>query len=255
MVVEKVGAVVNPFLSDKGGSLLRPVLNCMFKPVIKAFIHAVKGFHTHMSSKISSNEFAPARFDGTLEYTNWQMDWWSGPLQNAYHTLFRMYNDDFASVVELLVGGINPCTVYNMVVERLRIVVHRAVFTFGSLAKSIAESELGSVLSHVTGLLVHDCIVMIRSVVLRVFRELLSAPLQELVLKPCRELILPLQVAVDAIPIPGLNLLLDLNVILEDVIYGIRDSSLNAIIAGGVAEIKEEMELASNEIGIQSISL
>jgi uncharacterized membrane protein len=255
MIVDKISGTVDPFLADKGASLLRPVLNVMFKPVIKAFVHAVKGFHTHMSSKITSNEFAPARFQSTLDYSDWQMDWWSGPLHQAYHTIHRMYCDDFAAVASLLVGGITPYTVYNMVIEKLKVVIHRAVYTFGSLAKSISESEVASVLSHVTSLLCHDCLIMVKSVVIDVLKAILSSPLQEMVLKPCNELIAPLQEAVDAIPIPGLPLLFDLPTLLEDVVYSIQDNALTAIISGSVSDIKDELDAASAEIGIQSLNI
>jgi len=254
-IVDKIGGTINPFLADKGGALLKPVLNCMFKPVTSAFINGIKGWHAHMTSKISSNEFAPARFQSTLDYSDWQMDWWSGPLHSAYHVIWRMYTDDFSTVASLLVGGITPYTVYNMVMEKLKIVMHRAMFTFGSLAKSISESELASVLSHVAGLLFHDCLIMVRSVIADVLKAILDAPLQEMVLKPCKELIAPLQEMVDALPVPGLSLLFDLPTLLEDVVYSIENDSITAIVSGSVADIKSQFEVASAEIGIASINL
>jgi len=215
----------------------------------------VKGFHTHMTGKITSNEFAAARFQNTLDYCDWQMDWWSGPIHQAYLVCHRMYADDFAVVASLLVGGITPYTVYNMVCDKLRLIVHRAVFTFGSLAKSIGESELASVLSHVTSLLFHDCLICIRSVIGEVFQAILSAPLQELVLKPCKELIEPLQEMIDSLPIPGLSLLFDLGTMLEEVVYKIQDNAIDAIIAGSVADIKTAVDMASNEIGVAAITV
>jgi len=231
------------------------VLNVIFKPVINAFIFGVKGFHTHMSSKITSNEFAAARFQSTLDYSDWQMDWWSGPLHQAYNVFQRMYCDDFGEVAALLVGGITPYTVYNMVQDKLKLLIHRAVFTFGSLAKSISESELASVLGHVTSLLFHDVLIMIKSVVSEVLKAILSSPLNELVLKPCRELIAPLQETIDAIPIPGLSLLFDLGAMLEEVVGSIEDGALEAVISGSVRDIKTSIDVAAAEIGIASVKL
>jgi len=223
--------------------------------VTDAFVLAVKGFHSHMSSKITSNEFAAARFQSTLDYSDWQMDWWSGPIHQGYIVVHRMYADDFATIASLLVGGITPYTVYNMVCDKLRLIVHRAVFTFGSLAKSIAEGELASVLSHVTSLLFHDALICVRSVISEVLAAILSSPLQELVLKPCGELIAPLQEAIDSIPLPGLSLLFDLGSMLEEVVYSIQDNAIEALISGSVADIKTAIDVAGVEIGVAAIKV
>jgi len=254
-IAGKIGGTINPFLADKGAALLRPILNVMFKPVTEAFILSVKGFHTHMSGKISSNEFAAARFQSTLDYSDWQMDWWSGPIGQSYHTIHRMYSSDFAEVASLLVGGITPYTVYNMVNDKLKLIIHRAVFTFGSLAKSISESELASVLGHVTGLLFHDIMIMIKTTVFDVLKAILDAPLTELVLKPCGELIAPIQETIDSIPIPGLSLLFDLGSMLNEVVYKIEDGAVEAIISGSLRDIKTSIDVACSEIGIASVKL
>ncbi len=255
MIVDKVSGTVNPFLAENGAKLLRPILNVVFKPVTDAFVLAVKGFHSHMSSKIASNEFAAARFQSTLDYSDWQMDWWSGPIHQGYIVVHRMYSSDFAAVASILVGGVTPYTVYNMVTDKLKLIIHRAVFTFGSLAKSIAESELSSVLSHVTGLLFHDILVMIKSVISDVLVAILASPLQELVLKPCGELIAPLQATIDAIPVPGLSLLFDLGGMLEEVVYSIQDGAVEALISGSINDVKSAIDVASLEIGVAAVKV
>jgi len=231
------------------------VLNVVFKPVTDAFVLAVKGFHSHMSSKIASNEFAAARFQSTLDYSDWQMDWWSGPIHQGYIVVHRMYSDDFATIASLLVGGITPYTVYNMVMDKLKLLIHRAVFTFGSLAKSIAEGELPSVLSHVTGLLFHDVMVMVKSVISDVLKAILSSPLQEMVLKPCGELIAPLQATIDSIPIPGLSMLFDLGKMLEEVVYSVQDGAVDALISGSLRDVKTAVDVASVEIGVAAVKM
>ena len=255
MIVQKISGTVNPFLADKGASLLRPVLNVVFKPVTDAFVIAVKGFHAHMSAKITSNEFAAARFQSTLDYSDWQMDWWSGPIHQGYIICHRMYSDDFATIASLLVGGVTPYTVYNMVMDKLKLIVHRAVYTFGSLAKSIAEGELASVLAHVTGLLFHDVFIMVKAVISDVLAAILASPLQELVLKPCGELIAPLQETIDAIPVPGLSLLFNLGSMLEEVVYSIQDGAIEALISGSLADVKTAINVAHAEIGIAAIKV
>jgi len=255
MIVGKISGTVNPFLADKGASLLKPVLNVVFKPITDAFVLAVQGFHSHFNGKIASNEFAAARFQTTLDYSDWQMDWWSGPIHQGYVVCHRMYSDDMATIASLLCGGLTPYTVYNMVCDFLKLIIHRAVFTFGSLAKSIAESELPSVLSHVTSLLFHDILIMIKYVVNAVLSAILDSPLNELVIKPCKELILPLQETIDAIPIPGLSMLFDLNQMLEEVVYSVRDGALDALISGSFNDMKATVQVACAEIGVQALAV
>lgn len=255
MIVDKIGGKINPFLADKGSNLLKPVLNVVFKPVIRSFELAVKGFHAHLSTQITNNELASAKFDGTISRVDWQMDWYSGPIHEAYYVVWHMYTSDMTELLSLLTGGISPYSVYNMCMDRLKIILHRAVFTFGNLAKSVGESELKNVLNHVTGLLFHDALVMIKATVLAVLKAIINAPVEEMVYKPCGELIAPLQEMLDAIPIPGLPVLIDLNALLGETISDIVDNALMAMITGSVGDIKTAMGLASAELGIANVNL
>jgi len=252
-IVAKVMGTVTPFLSSKGSDLLKPILNVILKPITDAFILAAKGFHSHMSSKITSNEFAPTKFNSTLDYTDWQMDWWSGPIYRAYEIVSSMYSSDLAVVASLFVGGITPYTVYNMVLDKLRMIIHRAVFTFGQLAKAVGESEHAGVLAHVTQLLFHDCMIMIKSTIMTVLTAILDSPLQELVIKPCNELIAPIQDMINAVPV--INMLFDLPTMLAEVVGSIEEGSLTALISGGLSDIKNNMALASTELGLGSLTL
>eukprot|EP00599_Poterioochromonas_sp_BG-1_P001487 CAMPEP_0173144378 /NCGR_PEP_ID=MMETSP1105-20130129/7195_1 /TAXON_ID=2985 /ORGANISM="Ochromonas sp., Strain BG-1" /LENGTH=558 /DNA_ID=CAMNT_0014058043 /DNA_START=49 /DNA_END=1725 /DNA_ORIENTATION=- len=255
MIVDKIGGKINPFLADKGSSLLRPVLNIIFKPIIQAFEKAAKLFHAHVQQHISNGEFGAAKFDSTLSRIDWQMDWWSGPIHDSYHIVWKMYTSDMTELLSILSGGITPYSVYNLVMDKLKVILHRAVFTFGNLAKSVNESELGNVLSHVTGLLFHDALIMIKSTVLAVLKSIIDAPVQELVLKPCGELIAPLQETLDAIPIPGLPVLIDLNELLNGTVDDIVTNAILAIIGGSVNDIKTALGVASAELGIANVNL
>jgi Fe-S cluster biogenesis protein NfuA len=254
-IVRMISSTIDPFLADKGGALLKPVLNVVFKPVTDAFVLVVRGFHTHMSNKISANEFSSARFDSAINQSDYQMDWWSGPLHQAYELSYRMYTSDMATVASLFTGGMSPYTVYCMVREKLQLIAHRAVTTFGSLAKSISEGEMMSVLSHVTGLLFHDCLLMTRSVLAAVLSALIASPITEMVISPCKEVIAPLQEAVDSIPVPGLSMLLDLNAMMQEVVTSIQDNAIEAIIAKSVGQIKQTFDHAQAELGISAVKL
>jgi hypothetical protein len=255
MIVDKISGTINPFLADKGASLLKPVLNVVFKPVIRAFAEAAKGFHGHFSSKISNQEFASSKFDSTLERCDWQMDWWSGPIHTAYNIVWKMYTSDMAEILSLLSGGITPYTVYNMVNDKLKDVLHRAVFTFGQLAKSVSESELVSALSHTMGLLLHDCYLMVKATIIEVLTSIMDSPIQELVVTPALQLVAPLQDTIDAIPIPGLSVLLDLPSMLQDVVADIEGGALEALVGGSMNDVKAGMDAIALEIGVAAVSI
>lgn len=254
-IVKSISGTVDPFLADKGASVLRPVLTVIFQPVTDAFVLVVKGFHTHMSNKIASGEFATARFDGSLRQSDYQMDWWSGPLHKSYELAYRMYTSDMAKVANLFSSGISPYTVYCMVKDKLELIAHRAVATFGSLAKSISEGEMPSVLAHVTALLFHDCLLMVRACIAEVLTAILAGPITELVITPAGELIAPLQELVESIPIPGLSMLIDLNTMMQEVVASVEANAIEAIVSKSVAQIKQTFDSAQVELGISAVKL
>jgi hypothetical protein len=254
-IVKTISGTIDPFLADKGGALLKPILNVIFKPVTDCFVLVVKGFHQHMSNKITANEFSSARFDSALNQSDYQMDWWSGPLHKSYELSYRMYTSDMATVANLFTGGISPYTVYCMVRDKLQLIAHRAVSTFGALAKSTSEGELASVLGHVTSLLFHDCLLMVRSVISEVLTAILSSPITELVITPCKELIAPLQEMVEKIPIPGLSMLIDLNTMMQEVVASIESSAIDALISKSVGQIKQSFDMAQTELGISAVKI
>jgi len=255
MIVDKIGGTINPFLADKGAAVLRPILNVIFKPVIKAFTEAAKGFHSHMASKIQANEFASSKFDSTLERCDWQMDWWRGPIHAFYNIIWKMYTSSLSEVLSLLSGGITPYTIYNMCMDKVKEILHRAVFTFGQLAKSVSESEHTSALSHTTGLLLHDCFIMVKSTIMEVLTAILDAPIQEMVVQPAQQMVAPIQETIDAIPIPGLPMLLDLPTMLQEVVGSIEEGALEALISGSLGDIKSSLEALSLEIGVSGLAI
>jgi hypothetical protein len=201
-ISEKISSKVDPFLADKGASLLKPVLDVLFKPVTEAFVYGVQGFHDHITGKITDGELKKENFDLKIQYVDWQLDWWNGPVHKAYVIVDRLYDTDLNTVASLF-SGITSYTIYNMVMDNLKSIVHRALYTFRVLAKDIPETEFASVLAHVTSLMFHDAALMVKYVILTVLSAILSSPVNELVIKPCTELIAPLQATIDEIPIPG----------------------------------------------------
>ena len=114
-----------------------------------------------MQNKIDAHEFAGAKFDTTQQQNLWEIDYWYGPLNKSYELAYQMYSSEMATVASLFSDGISSYTVYCMLRDKMQVIARRAVTTFGSLGKASSENELNAVLAHVTGLLFHDCLLMV----------------------------------------------------------------------------------------------
>jgi hypothetical protein len=253
MIVEKITGVTDPFLADKGASLLAPVFRVVFRPIIRAFTEAARGFHRHVATLVSNGDFAGDKFNSRLDYCDWEMDWWSGPVGEAYQITWRMYTIDLNEVLSILAGGCSSL-IYNKVNDRLRDILHRAVYTFGKKVRD-GGNELHHALTQASGLLFHDAYIMIRETIKEVLNAVIDPMVQELVLKPSKELIEPLQEMVESIPIPGLSVLIDLNALLEDAVGEIVGKGLDAILSGSLGDIQGGLEEARLELGVAQITL
>jgi hypothetical protein len=254
MIVGRISSTIDPFLADKGSALFTPVLRVVFRPIIRAFTEAAKGFHKHVSQLIKDSEFTGDRFRSTLNRLDWQMDWWSGPVGEAYQIVYRMYTSDLNEILSILAGG-SSSMIYNMCMDKLKVILHRAVFTFGARASETSGADLKQVLAHVTSLLFHDCFIMVQSTVKEVLNGLISPLITENVINPAGALIAPLQETIDSIPIPGLSVLLDLNALLGETVGDITDNALTAVMAGSLNEVRSALNDASLEVGVSSIAL
>lgn len=254
-IVEKVSSTVDPFLADKGASLLKPVLDVLFKPVADAFSYAVQDFHSSMKAKIGEDKFNERDYSSALDWTDWEMaySWW-GPQHRAFVLVDRLYDTDLNTVATMC-GNVSTYTIYYMVLDKLRMLMRRAVYTFRELAKGIPVAEQSSVLSHVVGLLVHDAYLVVKFVIFSILKAILQNPIAEFVIKPSVALVEPLQKVIDEIPIPGLNILFDLPDMLEEVVTSIQDKAVLAIVGGSLAAVKSKLDEAAATIGLSSISI
>ena len=57
-IVSSISNTVNPFLSDVGGRVCRPLLKIASNSITKAFCAAVKGYHSHMKEKIEEGDYS-----------------------------------------------------------------------------------------------------------------------------------------------------------------------------------------------------
>lgn len=178
-----------------------------------------------------------------------------GPLEKANDLLYKLYSNGMTSIVNHFPTGITPYTIYWMIKDKLQLLGHRAVYTFGKLGKSTPESKLSFILTSVTAYLLHDAAILIQSLILEIFTALLNGPITELVLNPAGELVAPLQGMIDSIPVPGLATLLDLNKMTADVVGTIEENAIKAVIVKSVDTVKDKLNATQVEIGMSSVNL
>lgn len=76
----------------------------------------------------------------------------------------RLYDTDLNTVVTML-GKVSAYTIYYQVLDRLKLLLHRAVFTFRELAQELPESEQlsGQALIQITEYLISEIYLHLRS--------------------------------------------------------------------------------------------
>lgn len=247
-IVTTVGATINPILADKGSTMLQPVLTMIFKPVTKAMIEGVTGFHEMMASKLKDGKFSA----NELRNAHYETNRWYGYMEKCCDVVDDLNRGNLAKAGDVL-GGISPSVVNDLILDECRNIMHKALETFYTLAKDVEDAT--EVLAHVMGLLIHDAFTLVKETVSKVFFLLMNPIIAELVLKPCKELVAPIQETIDAIPVPGLNILLDLNTMLEGVIESIEAAAIVSIISSAADEAKTEFNLCSTTLGISNVNL
>lgn len=255
-VVEKVGAVVNPFLSSKVSSTLRPLLDIITSPMVDAFVLMVEGVHKHFLDKINSHEFSGAKFAAAIDQSTFIMDCWNGPLCKAYEHIWKLHDKDLAKVSTFFSTSVTPHTVYCIIREKLNILARRAIYTFSKLAADTQEeSKLGRPLNQVTTMLFEDSYVMIQAAVSEIFTALLDGPMQENVINPAGELVAPLQDLIDSIPLPGLSQLIDLGKLTEETIGDIKDKAIEALLSVPLKTVKLKLDEAKVNLGTANVTV
>jgi hypothetical protein len=251
-IIDLIGGTINPVLADKGSTMLSPVLTIVFGPITKAFIAGCEGFQEMMDERIKEGHFGKGSFEGELKRAHRQTEYWYGYMSKCNNIADDLYDSNLGKIADLL-GGVDGRDVYYMILEKARLMMHRALATFSKMAKDV--EDLKSVLDHVMALLFHDALIMIKSVVSEIFFSILNPVISEFVLKPCKELVSPVQDAIDAIPIPGLPVLLCLPAILEQVVTSIENNAIEAILSGSTEGAKSDLDAAQLAMGVGSINL
>jgi hypothetical protein len=231
-IVDLVNGVVQPILADKGGAVLRPVLAKCCSPIAKAFVKAATDFNEEVTKLIGDNKFSEANFDSSARQLEYRMYW---NMYKSYDIVYDMCFNGFADIMACL-GNISMYSVYYMCKDALNEVYYNAVYTLTKFMKESNNYDLANqqtILADTMRKMVHDCKLATNRLIVKFLRMLLDTPVLELMIKPAKALVEPIQATIDAIPV--INTLLNLTALTEETIEKIVKDSLTTLVQSGFA--------------------
>lgn len=246
-IVDAISGTTSPFLSDYGGKLLRPVLSGVARPISHAFAGSIRCLHRTLKEKMTSDDLSSGKRKDTLRRLDWEADWWCGGiLEESKRILRDMYGDAGAEIFSA--GGFSLWNLRDMCSDNLAELFHRATYT---LDKLVAENSAVSIVDHATEILrryVHDAKLYIKYTLLSLLRRLLSSPITQYITTPGAAIVAPIQEMIDAIPIPGLSTLFNLQNLLQETIDETVDNALVATVDGFLADTDRNIDAVTAEL-------
>jgi len=131
--------IANDVLVNKSVSLMQPIAYVLVPTVRDAFIAAIKGFYETMLEKAKLSRLKSAQ-----EITAAHRDThkWYGYLYQSNNCVYGLYRDKLATVVELLTS-VSSYTIYNMVLDKIKFIMHKAIFTLSTIAANTDDEVAG----------------------------------------------------------------------------------------------------------------
>jgi len=253
-VVDKVGAVVNPFMEDAGGRICQPVFRVCSKDITKSYVSAIGEMHEFMKQKISGGDLEADKFAQTMRYAHSYMDYWySGPLHETNQLVYKIYGSDLTEIAGYLCGGFSAYSLYSDTGDAVRDLGHRALYYFEAAAKASDYTNLEAILVDTASKMVHDAKLSEKALLVSVLTAILQPMIEEKVIKPCVELVAPIQDLINAIPVPGLADLFNLSDMVEECLGSIVDNGLVALTDGASGQVVAQIQEAGDKHGIPAI--
>jgi len=245
-IVDGVSSIVNPVLADKAGGGLRPFLQLACDPIAVAFTQSARHFKDFMSKMIADNEFAEDKFDQGISHAYGRSYWeLCDSYQTINHMCFTGFGPLLASLAEMC-AGFDLWNVYYTIRNSLDNIYRNAIYTFKVLVKGVEEDAekgivavapigLGPALNEVIRRYIADCMHCVVEVVCKVMRGLLEFPIMELMIKPAKMIVAPIEEVVKAIPV--INVLINVTSMTTECIERIIHSFLSEMITSGFGSV------------------
>ena len=256
-IAEKTGEKVNPFIEDVGGRLCEPVLSVCTSAIADAYVTSAKGFAAFMKKQIEDGDFAGdekavakaiQKCHRAVEYN------YHGPLEETYQICWEMYTGKLKLLEKLFDGDFSTYDLYSNSMDEIRNLAHRAVHAF---ATGIAEFEgeekdFTGLLNDVLARYLHDAKISMQGLLNGILGDMLASPMETLVLTPSLALVAPLQELLDAIPVPGLADLFNLETLTEEVLGRVLEDGVGTLVAASYGKVEASFDEEGAKLGVGS---
>jgi hypothetical protein len=235
-IVDSVTSIINPVMANQASNLLRPLLSKAVAPVGKAFTRGANDFAEYCRKLIAENDLVPDKFNSTIRSLDNQYYW---ILNKGYDIVWDFCSSVFGQIISAAGNSYSHWEVYYMTRDAMETIFHNAVYTFKKAAADADPSKHAAILGEVMRKYVNDSKVAAKNLIIRLLRELLDTPVQELMIKPGKLAVASLQEMIDSIPVPGLSTLFNLPSMVTEVIERIVKSALVTLVDSGFMESLE----------------
>jgi len=231
-IAEKVGATIAPVVQPLTDKFLAPMAAKITAKCVEGCVKMINGF----SKYIDANSSKP---DWLNEMVCYSTSWHWSPANDAFEVAWdawTYYSDNPAQ----LVPGATSSGMYNLLIDRYRHIAKRAAITFkkkyeGNVScKSAFLAELKA-----------DLLTMTQVTLIDVFMDALGSTIVEQIKKPGMKLLGPIEEAIKAIPVPGLDEFLNIESMLDDVLTGSMTELFKGIVAKPLEAGLEELSAVS----------
>lgn len=140
----------------------------------------------------------------------------NGPFKEAYEKIHSLYINDLNPILSLLTGGVTAYLLYTILINNLKKILFQALFTFYEFVKNIEnDQQIPEVLLHVSGLLLYDIQITLKSTLSLILKTILTPLLKEFIIQPAENVLIEIKENYfHKFIVPELSLYLSLNNIL-----------------------------------------
>ena len=245
-IIEKTNEKTTPFVEAMSAKTFQPVIDTISGPILEAFVASIQGLHSCISTGIKDGNY------NTVENLDLYMeimlnvldcafmdDRDENPLTGAWKVMKPFQSKVLKaidSVISAATGSISADDIYTMVTDCMIDVSKRGVYAFHVAMKGkgdyvySADDATNHLTKDVLTRYVHDVKLSFKALLVGILSGITSPSYESLIITPSMELVAPIQETVDAIPVPGVSALIDLEGLSTEVLETVLDDAINTVV-------------------------
>ena len=244
-ITSNVQTFSTPVVSGLIGSTCQPLISAALKPIADVFVAVIENYSAYAQKKLKSNGFKDDKIDATItkffDFELWLLI--DGPISIARSLSWALADD---SKLTALVTSSKMQAISNIIHDYVFEIAQRATYTLGVALKNVTDKS--AVFAEVMQKLVHDVMIVSKQAILDILNYLIGDKVKEEVVKPCIDLVQPVQATIDSIPVPGVKEFLDINSFLLQCIDIIVNNGFENLLKSSLSEL--ETKYASAKLAV-----